>query len=376
MFQISKEDEEWRAKVREYAQKVIRPRAHEIDAKGEFPIDLIKEMGRMGIMGMIVPKEWGGPGISTIAYAMGVEEISRVCGSTGITVAAHNSLCTGHINLAGSPEQKEKYLRKLATGEYIGAWGLTEPGAGSDAGGVQTFAVRDGDGWRINGQKLFITNGHIADVFVIMAKTDPEKGSKGISAFVFPRGTKGLKMGKMEEKLGLKGSITSQFFIEDMWLPDDALLGQRGNGFRDALTILDSGRISIGSLALGLAQGALDATLEYARTHIDLRKPENEWINFTIADMATEIEAARLLIYNAAWLKDMKKPMAKEASIAKLYASEVGTRCAIRAINILGPAGCTKEYPVERILRDVKLCEIGEGTSEIQRIVIARQLGL
>ena len=233
MFQISKEDEEWRAKVRDYAQTVIKPRAHDIDAKGEFPMDLVKQMGKMGIMGMTVPKEWGGPGISTISYAIGVEEISRVCGSTGLTVAAHNSLCTGHVKLSGNHDQKEIYLRKLATGEYIGAWGLTEPGAGSDAGGTQTYAVREGDGWKVNGQKLFITNGHVADVFVIIVKTDRgAKGSKGISAFVFPKDTNGLKLGQQEDKLGLKGSITSQFFLEDMWLPDEALLGELGKGFR------------------------------------------------------------------------------------------------------------------------------------------------
>jgi butyryl-CoA dehydrogenase len=311
-----------------------------------------------------------------MSYAIVVEELSRVCGGTGITVAAHNSLGTGHILMHGTEEQKQKYLPKLASGEQLSAWGLTEPNAGSDAGATETTAVLDGDEWVINGNKVFITSGSIAGVTVIMARTDPGRGTHGISAIIVENGTPGYTYGKDEKKLGLRGSVTSELFFEDCRVPAENLLGERGKGFIGALQILDEGRISIGAMALGLAQGCYDLGLQYSKEREQFGRPISAFqgVQWMIADMATEIAAARWLVYHSAALKDAKRPFSTESAMAKLYASEVSARCANKALQIHGGYGYTRDYDIERLLRDAKLTEIGEGTSEIQRLVIARNL--
>ncbi len=370
-----------RQTMREFAEQKVAPIAAKMDEDDWWPEELVPEMGAMGLMGMTVPQELGGAGVDTVSYNIAIEEIAAVSGSLALSLAAQNGLGYGHILGQGTEEQKQQYIPKLATGEHIGAWCLTEPSAGSDAAGLQTSAKREGDGWLINGQKQFITNGHIADVFTIMAKTDPEKGAKGITAFIGLKGEKGLNLGNKEDKLGMRGSITSQIYFEDLWLPDDRIIGGEagiGQGFIGTMKTLDAGRIAIGSLALGLAQGAYNASLEYAKERKQFGKPigANQAIQWKLADMATEIDAARLLLQRAAVLKDQGKPFTQEASMAKLFASEVGMRATTEAIQIHGGNGYTKDYPVERMFRDVKLCEIGEGSSEVQRMVIAKTLGL
>lgn len=327
-------------------------------------------------MGLPFSEEYGGAGADTISYAIAVEEISRVCGSTGITLAAHISLCTFPIYRFGSEEQKHKYVPKLASGEWIGAFGLTEPGAGSDVGSIKTRAVLDGDEWVINGQKCFITNGSIADVVVLTAVTDPEKGKRGLSSFIVEKGTPGFRPGRDEEKMGLKGSITSELYFEDCRIPKENILGTRGEGFKQALITLDGGRISIGAMALGLAQGAFERALAYSKERQQFGQPicNFQAVQWMLADMATEIEAARLLVYRAAWLEDQGVRFTKEAAMAKLYASEAAERVCFKALQIHGGYGYMREYEVERMYRDQRLCTIGEGTSEIQRLVIARQL--
>jgi alkylation response protein AidB-like acyl-CoA dehydrogenase len=359
----------------DYAQTEIKPVAADFDEAEEFPFDIVKNMGPLGFMGMVVPQEHGGAGSDTVSYAIVVEEISRVCGSTGLTVAAHNSLCTGHILRHGNEEQKEKWLTKLATGEWLGAWGLTEPNAGSDAGATETTAVLDGDEWVINGNKVFITNGSIAGVTVVMARTDPGRGTHGVSAIAVENGTPGYIYGKDEKKIGLHASVTSELFFEDCRVPKENLIGERGRGFIGALEILDEGRISIAAMALGLAQGAYDVGLQYSLEREQFGRPiaKFQGVQWMLADMATEIAAARMLTYYAAALKDAKRKHTMESAMAKLYASEVGTRCANKSLQIHGGYGYTRDYPIERMLRDVKLTEIGEGTSEIQRLVIARE---
>ncbi len=360
----------------DFAQSEVKPVAAQYDESEEFIWDIYRKMAPMGFMGMLVPQEYGGAGADTVSYAIVVEELSRACGSTGITVAAHNSLCTGHILRHGTEEQKRRYLPKLASGEWMGAWGLTEPNAGSDAGATETTAALEGDEWVINGNKTFITNGSIAGLTVIMARTDPGKGTRGISAILVENGTPGYTYGKDEKKMGLHGSVTSELFFEDCRVPKENLLGERGKGFHGALDILDEGRISIAALALGLGQGAFDLAVQYSKEREQFGQPIGQFqaIQWMLADMATELSAARWLVYHAAALKDAKKKFLKESAMAKLYASEVGTRCANKAVQIHGGYGYTRDYAVERILRDVKLCEIGEGTSEIQRLVIAREL--
>jgi len=327
-------------------------------------------------MGLPFSEEYGGGGVDTICYAIAIEEISRVCGSTGITLAAHISLCTFPIYHFGNEEQKRKYIPKLASGEWIGALGLTEPGAGSDAGGIKTRAVLDGDEWVINGQKCFITNGSIADVVVLTALTDPEKGTRGISSFIVEKGTPGFRPGRDEEKMGLKGSITSELSFEDCRIPKENILGTPGEGFKQTLITLDGGRISIGAMALGLAQGAFERALAYSKERQQFGQPicNFQGVQWMLADMATEIEAARLMVYRAAWLEDQGVHFTKEAAMAKLYASEAAERVCFKALQIHGGYGYMREYEVERMYRDQRLCTIGEGTSEIQRLVIARQV--
>lgn len=373
---LDKKYEDFRKKIREFAEKEIEPQAQKIDESAEFPSDNMKKVAALGLFGMVVPSDYGGTGIDTLKYVLAVEELSRVCGSTGITVAAHNSLAICPLYLFGNEEQKKKYIPPLAKGEKLGAFGLTEPEAGSDAGGTKTTAVLKGDSYIINGSKCFITNSSYADTFIITAVTDKTRGSKGISSFILEKGVPGFTIGKKENKMGLRGSDTATLHFEDLKVPKENLLGNEGEGFKQFLITLDGGRVSIGAMALGIAQGAFDKALIYARERVQFEKPliEFQAIQFKLADMATQIEAARHLIYHAAFLEDKGEKYIKESAMAKLFASEVGRYVCYQAIQIFGGYGYSRDYPVERYLRDVKLCEIGEGTSEIQRLVIYREL--
>jgi alkylation response protein AidB-like acyl-CoA dehydrogenase len=375
-FQLNEEQQQLRKSVREYAEREILPHVMEWDEAAKFPMETIKELGRMGLMGVIFPTEYGGAGMGYVEYVIAVEELSRVDGSVGIIVAAHTSLCSNHIFLAGNEEQKKKYIPKLATGEFIGAWGLTEPGSGSDAGGARCSAVRKGDKWVLNGTKTFITNGSYADVYVVIAVTDKAARTHGLSAFIVEKGTKGFRPGKKENKLGLRASDTAELVFEDCELPLGNLLGQEGQGFIDAMRILDGGRISIAALGLGMAQGAYESAVKYSKQRKQFGQAISEFqaIQWKLADMATEIDAARLLTMRSAWMKDNHMKTTLESSMAKLYTSEVAVRAANEAVQIHGGYGFIKDYPAEKFYRDVKLCTIGEGTSEIQRMVIARQI--
>jgi butyryl-CoA dehydrogenase len=367
---------EIRNKVRDFAVTEIAPRSRELDEKEEFPWDLIKRMGELDLLALYVPKKYGGAGLDTLAYAIAVEEVGRVCGSSGIFLAAHSSLGIYPIYMSGTEEQKQKYLLPMARGEKIGSFGLTEPNAGSDAAGTQTTAKLIDDHYIVNGSKRFITSGSIADIIVFTATKDPSMGYPGISAFIVEKGTPGFSPGKNEDKLGLRGSITSELIFEDCKISRENILGKEGEGFKVFMITLDGGRISIGALALGIAQGALDASVKFVREHEKMGRPLRKFqtMQDMIADMATEIEAARLLIYQSAILKDKGMPFTKEAAMGKYYASRIGMKATSTAINIHGILGLTNEYPVERFMRDEKLMEIGEGTSEIQKIVIARQI--
>jgi alkylation response protein AidB-like acyl-CoA dehydrogenase len=375
-FKLNEEQAMFQRTVREFADKEIAPKALENDEKGEFPWANIKKMAALGLLGVPFPEEWGGVGGDTIMYAIAVEEISRACGSTGIILAAHTSLGTNPFYLFGTDEQKRKYLPPLARGEKIGAFGLSEAGAGSDAGGTKTTAVLDGDAWVINGSKNWITSGSIADTVVITAVTDKSLGARGISSFIVEKGTPGFTYGKSEKKMGLKASITSPLFFDNCRIPKENILGQPNDGFKQFMKILDGGRISIGAMALGIAQGAYDIAIRYSTQRQQFGQSISNFqaIQFKIADMATHLEAARLLIHRSAWLKDNGLPYGKEAAMGKLFASEIGERVCHQAIQILGGYGYVQEYEVERMYRDIRLTEIGEGTSEIQRLVIARHL--
>jgi len=376
-FSLTEEQQQLRRSIREFAEGEIAPHVMEWDEASKFPAELIPKLAGMGLMGVIFPEKYGGAGLGYVEYAIAIEELSRVDGSVGIIMAAHNSLCTNHIYKFGSEEQRQKHVVPLAQGKKLGCWSLTEPEAGSDAGGTRTLAVRSAGGWVLNGAKTFTTNGHYADVCVAMAVTDKTKGSNGISAFVLEKGTPGFKPGKKENKLGLRASDTSEVLFNDCHLPAGSLLGNEGEGFKNSLAILDGGRISIAALGLGMAQGAYEAALKYAKQRKQFGKAISEFqaIQFKLADMAMQIEAARLLTYRAAWLADLGEArLTKESSMAKLYAGEVAVRVANEAVQIFGGYGFVKDYPAEKFYRDVKLCTIGEGTSEIQRMVIARQL--
>lgn len=377
-FELTKEQEMVRKMVREFAETEIKPIAAEYDEKQEFPWETVKKMGELNLLGLIFPKEYGGADVGYIGYAIAVEEISRVCGSHGITVAAHNSLCSNHIYISGTEEQKQRFLTPLAKGEKIGAWGLTEPAAGSDAATVETTAVLDGDEWVLNGSKIFITHGSVGDIAVVVATTDKTKKHRGISAFIVEKGAPGFSSGTKENKLGLRASDTAEMVFENCRIPKENLLGKENRAFYDTMEVLDGGRISIGAMALGLAQGALDESIKYAKEREQFGRKISKFqaIQWMIANMASEVEAARMLVYYSGWLKDKGMKVTKVSAMAKMYASEVGMRAATKAIQIHGGYGYTKDYPVERIFRDVKLTEIGEGTSEIQRLVIAKQLGL
>jgi alkylation response protein AidB-like acyl-CoA dehydrogenase len=375
-FGLSEEQQLLKRSVRDFAESELRPHVREWDEKQEFPREVFTKLGEMGLMGAVFPPEYGGSGLSTVDYTIVIEELSRVDAGVALSVAAHNSLCSGHIYLAGTDEQKKRYLTPLAKGEKVGAWGLTENSAGSDAGGTRTVAVRDGGDWVLNGSKTFITNGRLADTAVVMAVTDRTRGKKGISAFVVERGTRGFRAGKKEDKLGVRSSDTSELVLEDCRVPGENLLGKEGFGFVDALRILDRGRIGIAAFSIGIAQSSLEAALEYARGRKQFGRAIAEFqaIQMKIADMSTRIEASRLLCWKAAALRDAGREHTLESSQAKLFASEMAVEVALEAIQIHGGYGYVKEYPVERHLRDAKLGTIGEGTSEVQRIVIARQL--
>ena len=375
-FELTDEQEQIRQSVREFAEGEIAPHVMEWDETQHFPVELLPKLAELGLMGVIFPEEYGGAGMGYIEYATIIDELSRVDGSVGISVAAHNSLCSNHIYTFGTEEQKKKYLTPLASGEKLGAWGLTEPGAGSDASGTKTTAVRQNGGWVVNGSKNFITHAIHADTCVAMAVTDRAKRSKGISAFIFEKGMMGFAPSKKENKLGLRASETASVVFEDCVVPQENLLGQEGHGFVNAMEILDGGRISIAALAVGIAQGAYESAVRYSKERQQFGKPISEFqgIQFKIADMATQIDAARLLMYRAAWLKDNGKKVTKESSMAKLFASETSVKVCEEAIQIHGGYGYTKDYPPEKYWRDSKLCTIGEGTSEIQRIIIAREI--
>jgi len=375
-FLLNEEQLHLKKSVREFAEREIAANVMRWDEAGEFPLATIKELGKLGLLGSIFPHEYGGAAMGYIEYVTAIEELSRVDGSVGIIVAAHTSLCTNHIFLAGTEEQKKKYVSKLATGEYIGAWGLTEPSAGSDAGSARMTAVRKGNSWVLNGTKTFCTNGHYADVLVVIAVTDRTAHTHGLSAFIVDKGAKGFRPGKKENKLGLRASDTAELIFEDCVIPAENLLGKEDDGFIDAMHVLDGGRISIAALSLGMAEGAYEAALNYSKQRKQFGKAISEFqaIQWKLADMATEIEAAKLLTFRAASMKDAGLKTTLESSMAKLYASEVAVRCANEGVQIHGGYGFIKDYPAEKFYRDVKLCTIGEGTSEVQRLVIARQL--
>jgi len=376
-FELSDDQLAIRDMVRDFARNEIAAHAGEWDESQLFPRDVFARLGELGLLGVLVPEEYGGAGLGYIEYVVILEEIGAADGAVGLGVAAHNSLCTGHILTFGSEEQKREFLPRLATGEWIGAWGLTEPQAGSDAGGTRTTARRDGDEWVLDGSKNFITHASVGDVAVVMARSQPEKEKHhGISAFIVPFDRPGVAPGRKENKLGMRASDTASLVLEDCRIPASYLIGPEGDGFIQAMKVLDGGRISIAALALGIARGALDAALAYAPVREQFGKPlaAFQMIRAKLADMGTMVEAARLLTFQAAWMKNRGLETTKVSSMAKLYASEVAVKVAEEAIQILGGYGYTKDYPVERAWRDAKLCTIGEGTSEVQRLVIAREM--
>lgn len=377
-FSLTPEQKLFQKTIRQFCEKEIKPLAQKIDQEEYFPKDLYKKMGQMGLLAMTVPQQYGGAGIDRISYMIALEEISRVCGSTGITVEAHNSLGVGHIYEKGTEEQRKKYLPKLLNGEELAAWALTEPNAGSDAGSLQSTAVLDGDEWVLNGTKQFITSADLAWVTTVMAKTDKTKGAKGISAFIVERDTPGFKIGQIEDKLGLRGSHTVELILEDCRIPKENMLDKEGMGFIGAMNILDRGRTAIGAMSVGIARGSLEDSIEYAKQRQQFGKPigKNQAIQWMISEMATQIDAARLLVHRAAYMEDQNIPFTKEAAMAKYFASEIAMHATVKGMQIFGGYGYTREYPLERYYRDIKLCQIGEGTSEVQKMVIARQLGL
>ncbi|MEW6430383.1 MAG: acyl-CoA dehydrogenase family protein [Myxococcota bacterium] len=362
--------------VRDFCEKRVKDKAREWDHHEKFPMEIVRELGQMGLLGIRISEEYGGAGLGNLAVAVVVEEIARYDGSLALTVASHNGLGTSHIRVFGNDAQRAKYLPKLATGEWLGAWGLTEPGSGSDAAGMKTTAVKQGNDWVLNGSKMFITQGTVGDVFVILAVTSPEKKQKGITAFILDKHAKGFSQRAIHGKLGMRSSDTAELHLDNVVVPDSARLGELDHGFIDTMKILDGGRITIGALAVGLGRGAVEESVKYSKDRTAFGQPISEFqaIKWMLADMQTEIDAARLLVFRAAALADAGKPYSREASMAKLFASEAATRACNKAVQIHGGYGYTREFPVERYLRDAKLCEIGEGTSEIQRSIIAREI--
>ena len=371
-FTLTKEQELVRQMVRDFAVNEVKPIAAEIDVTERFPMENVKKMGELGMMGIPFPTEFGGAGGDVLSYILAVEELSKVCATTGVILSAHTSLCASLINENGTPEQKEKYLRDLCTGNKIGAFGLTEPGAGTDAAGQQTTAVLDGDNYILNGSKIFITNGGVADTFIVFAMTDKSKGTKGISAFIVEKGFLGFSIGKKEDKLGIRASSTTELIFENCVVPKENLIGREGKGFGIAMKTLDGGRIGIAAQALGIAEGALDEAIKYMKERKQFGRPiaAFQGLQWMVAEMSTKIEAARFLVYKAAWLKENKQPYSIDAARAKLYAAEVAMDVTTKAVQLFGGYGYTKEYPVERMMRDAKITEIYEGTSEVQKMVI------
>lgn len=375
-FTLTKEQELVRQMVRDFAVNEVKPIAAEIDVTERFPMENVKKMGELGMMGIPFPTEFGGAGGDVLSYILAVEELSKVCATTGVILSAHTSLCASLINENGTPEQKEKYLRDLCTGNKIGAFGLTEPGAGTDAAGQQTTAVLDGDNYILNGSKIFITNGGVADTFIVFAMTDKSKGTKGISAFIIEKGFPGFSIGKKEDKLGIRASSTTELIFENCVVPKENLIGREGKGFGIAMKTLDGGRIGIAAQALGIAEGALDEAIKYMKERKQFGRPiaAFQGLQWMVAEMSTKIEAARFLVYKAAWLKENKQPYSIDAARAKLYAAEVAMDVTTKAVQLFGGYGYTKEYPVERMMRDAKITEIYEGTSEVQKMVISGSL--
>ena len=375
-FELNEDQIQIKNSVREFAESEIRPHVLEWDEAQHFPIELRPKLAELGLLGVLFPEEYGDAGLGYIEYATIIEEISRVCGGVGLSVAAHNSLCSNHIYMFGTEDQKQKYLTPLAQGESFGAWGLTESQAGSDASGTRTTAVRSGDGWTVNGSKNFITHAIACETLVAVAVTDKEKGNRGISAFIFDKSMEGFRSDKKENKLGMRASETASVVFEDCHVPDENRLGNEGEGFLQAMQILDGGRISIAAVSVGIAQGAYEAAVKYAKERQQFGKPIADFqaIQFKLADMATRIECSRLLMYQAAAAKDAGKPVTQKSAMAKLYASETAVYVSEESVQIHGGYGYTKDYPAEKYWRDSKLCTIGEGTSEIQRMVIAKNL--
>jgi alkylation response protein AidB-like acyl-CoA dehydrogenase len=375
-FELTPEQQEVRALARDFGEREVAPVIHHFDETQEFPHEILAKLGATGLLGALVPEEYGGAALDYVSYALAVEELNRVDASVGITMWAHNSLCTNHIALFGSPDQKAKYLPRLARGAALGAWGLTEPGSGSDAAAMRSRAVQDGEDFVLNGSKAFITNAGVAEITVVMAVTDPARGNKGISAFILEKGTPGFSAGKPYRKLGLHASNTAELHLDNVRVPAAALCGERDRGFVDTMQVLEGGRIAMAAMAVGLAQGALDEALKYMKQRSAFGKTLAEFngLQGMIAEIGTEVEAARLLTLRAAALKDRGRPARTAASMAKVFASEVAMRAATKALQIHGGAGYITEFPIERIFRDAKLTEIGEGTSEIQRMVIARDI--
>lgn len=375
-FELTEEQQQIKYSIREFAEAEIRPNVMEWDESQHFPIELRPKLAELGLMGIIFPEEFGGSAMGYVEYATIIEELGRVCGSVGLSVAAHNSLCSNHIYMFGTEQQKKDYLVPLAQGESFGAWGLTESQAGSDASGTRTTAIRSNGGWMVNGSKNFITHAIACNTLVAVAVTDKEKGNRGISAFIFDKSMEGFRPDKKENKLGMRASETASVVFEDCYVPEENLLGNEGEGFLQAMQILDGGRISIAALSVGIAQGAYEAAVKYAKEREQFGKPIGEFqaIQFKLADMATQIECARLLTLQAAAIKDSGRPVTQKSAMAKLYASETAVRVAEESIQIHGGYGYTKDYPAEKYWRDAKLCTIGEGTSEIQRLVIAKSL--
>lgn len=375
-FSLTPEQEMIKKVVREFAEKEIEPYAAEIDETGEYPVEILKKMADLGLMGIPYPKEYGGSGGDYLTYCIVAEEIAKACASTAMILGGNASLASSPIYLYGTEEQKKKYLVPMAKGETIGAFALTEPNAGSDAGNQQTTAVLDGDEYVLNGTKIFITSGGLADTYIVTAMTDPEKKTRGISMFIVEKGTPGFKFGKKENKMGMRGSSTRELIFDNVRIPKENLLGKEGEGFKIAMQALDGGRVGVGALAIGIAQAALDESVRYAKERYQFGRPIGKFqaIQTMLADMETEIQAARLLVHKAAWLKDNNMPYSKESAIAKLYATETAMRCTLKAVQIHGGYGYIKEYKVERLMRDAKITEIFEGTSEIQRIVISKAL--
>ena len=375
-FTLTKEQELVRQMVRDFAVNEVKPIAAEIDVTERFPMENVKKMGELGVMGIPFSTEFGGAGGDVLSYIIAVEELSKVCATTGVILSAHTSLCASLINENGTPAQKEKYLRDLCTGNKIGAFGLTEPGAGTDAAGQQTTAVLDGDNYILNGSKIFITNGGVADTFIIFAMTDKSKGTKGISAFIVEKGFQGFSIGKKEDKLGIRASSTTELIFENCIVPKENLIGKEGKGFGIAMKTLDGGRIGIAAQALGIAEGALEEAIKYMKERKQFGRPISAFqgLQWMVAEMSTKIEAARFLVYKAAWLKENKQPYSVDAARAKLYAAEVAMDVTTKAVQLFGGYGYTREYPIERMMRDAKITEIYEGTSEVQKMVISGSL--